>query len=200
MSDARQANGAAGPYGLDAIGNHLAHPCAFNDGIRHDADVLDRSGMIGRAEGLDQVRFSAGLHSVKDMDLEPERFGGERRQQPDRTGTRHQQNPRVPERPPPNEHNLFQGFCDDGGRLQQHTEQAQARVQLNGVFGFDAPAFRHESVNLLDAALGVLAVAAHIPFTHRASGTGERVRATDDSHDQVALPKRTAKARVNDAA
>jgi hypothetical protein len=48
VADAGQANGATGADRLYRIGDHLAHPGAFNDGIRDYADVFDRAGMISR--------------------------------------------------------------------------------------------------------------------------------------------------------
>jgi hypothetical protein len=70
-------------------------------------------------------------------------------------------------------------------------------VDLHGVLGLDPPTLGHESVDLLDAALGVLAVAAHVPFAYRATGAGHGVGAADDADHEIALPKRAARARVD---
>ena len=49
----------------------------------------------------------------------------------------------------------------------------------------------------LDAALGVLAVPAHVPLAHRAVGAGHGVGTADDADDEVALLQRAARARVD---
>ena len=68
------------------------------------------------------------------------------------------------------------------------------------VFGFGAPALRHKAVDFLDPALGVLAVAAHVPLAHRTIGAGNRIRTADDPDHQVALFEGTAWTRIDDAA
>ena len=71
---------------------------------------------------------------------------------------------------------------------------------LIGVLRLDPPALGHVAVDLLDPALGVLAVAAHVPLADGAVGAGDRVRAADDPHHQVALLQGARRARVEDAA
>jgi len=80
--------------------------------------------MIGRAQGAHQIRFGAGFHTVQDMDVEPNILAASAARRPIGPApvTRRVA---VPEAPPANEHNLFQRFCDDGGRLQEHAEQAR---------------------------------------------------------------------------
>ena len=95
---------------------------------------------------------------------------------------------------------LLPGLRDDGRGFQQHAEQAERRVDLHRVLGLDPPALRHEAVDLLDAALGVLAVAAHVPFADRAVRARHRVGTPDDADDQVALAERAGRTRVDDAA
>ena len=87
---------------------------------------------------------------------------------------------------------LFDRLGDHRHRLEQHAEDAQRRVDLDEVFGLAAPAFRHEAVDLLDPALGVLAVGAHVPLAHRTVGAGNRVRTAHDPDHQVTLLERTA--------
>jgi hypothetical protein len=95
---------------------------------------------------------------------------------------------------------MLPGLGDDRGGLHQHANYSQGRVNLDGVFGLDSPVLRHVTVDLLDAALGVLAVAAHVPFTHRAIRTGNRIGAADDTHYQIALLESARRPRVQDAA
>ena len=63
--------------------------------------------------------------------------------------------------------------------------------------GSIAPALGHEPVDLLDAALGVLAVPAHVPLSHRAVRTGHRIGTPDDADDKVTLFEPAARARVH---
>ena len=66
--------------------------------------------------------------------------------------------------------------------------------------GLDPPSLRHEAVELLDAPLGVLPVAAHVPLTHRAVAARHRVRAPDDAHDEVPGLQPGCRPRVEDPA
>jgi hypothetical protein len=93
---------------------------------------------------------------------------------------------RLPERPLADERHLLPRLGHDRGGLEQHAEQPEPRVHLDCVLGLDPPALGHEAVDLLDAALGVLAVPAHVPLAHRAVRTGNRVRAADDAHYEIA--------------
>ena len=70
---------------------------------------------------------------------------------------------------------LLERLRDHGHRLEEHAEDPERRVHLDRVLGLDAPALRHEPVDLLDPALGVLAVAAHVPLADRAVGAGHGV-------------------------
>ncbi len=58
---------------------------------------------------------------------------------------------------------------------------------LNGKSGFDAPTLRAESVALLDAAFGVFAVAAHVPFAGRAGDARDGIGTANDADDQIAF-------------
>ena len=73
-------------------------------------------------------------------------------------------------------------------------------VDLHGVFGLDPPALGHVAVDLFDAALGVLAVAAHVPLAHRAVRAWDGVGAADDADHEIALREPTGRAWVHHAA
>src|SRR6186713_1867180 len=106
----------------------------------------------------------------------------------------------LPQGPLADRLDLFPGLRDNGRGFQQHAKQAKRRVDLHRVLGLDPPALRHEAVDFLDAALRILAVAAHVPFTNRAVRARHRVGPPDDADDQVALAERAGRARVDDAA
>ena len=158
--------------------------------------VHDAPGVVGRAEGPHEVRLRAGLDAVEDVDLLAEQPGSARREETDRARAGHEHRLRLPEGAPADHHDLLQRLRDHGHRLEEHAEDPERRVHLDRVLGLDAPALRHEPVDLLDPALGVLAVAAHVPLAHGAVGAGNRVRAADDADHEVALLEPAARARV----
>ena len=65
----------------------------------------------------------------------------------------------------------------------------------HGVLGLDAPSLRHVAVDGLDPALGVLAVAAHVPLAHRAARARDGVGTPDDADDEIALREAARGAR-----
>ena len=142
--------------------------------------------VIGRAKVADQFRLGPGLGSGQDMNLQPELPAKQGAEQADRPRPGDEHGFRFPKGTPTHRKNMLPSLGDDGGRFHQHAQNPQGRVNLDGVFGFDPPAFGHESVDLFDAALGVLAVATHVPFAHGAVRAGNRIGAADDAHHQVA--------------
>ena len=92
---------------------------------------------------------------------------------------------------------LLPRLGDHRRRFEQHAEQARGpRSTFIAYSGSIRQRSRHEAVDLLDAALGVAAVAAHVPFADRAGWAGHRVGAPDDADDQVAGGERAGRARV----
>src|SRR6266511_6276075 len=73
------------------------------------------------------------------------------------------------------------------GRLEQHPDIGERRIQSHGELRGDPVLLPGEAVQSLDAVLGVAAVAAHVPLTDRATGTRLRVGPADDAHDEVPL-------------
>jgi hypothetical protein len=92
---------------------------------------------------------------------------------------------------------LLPRLRNDSGGLEQHTQDAERGIDLHGVLGLDPPPLGHEPVDLLDASLGVLAVAAHVPLTDRAVGAWHRVGSPDDADHQITLLERGVRARVH---
>ena len=89
---------------------------------------------------------------------------------------------------------------DNRRRFEQHTEDPEGRVDLHGVLGFDPPTLGHEPVDLLDPALGVPAVPAHVPLPHRTIGAGHGVGAADDADHEITLLEGAGRTRIDDAA
>ena len=196
----RQTEDAAGPDLLDRVRDHRADTRALDDHVRLEPEVLDASGVVGRAQRAHELRLQPRLHTIEDVDIHPVQPRSAGRQESDRAGAGHEHRLRFPEGALPHEHDLLQRLRDDGHRLEQHAEEAERRVHLDRVLGLDAPALRHEPVDLLDPALGVLAVPAHVPFAHGAGRAGHRVRAANDADHEVALLEPAARARVEHSA
>ena len=123
-----------------------------------------------------------------------------RGQQADGTGPGDDDVLGVPVGPPADAVDLLPGLGHHAGGLQEHPQGAETRVDLDGVFGMDAVALRAVPVVALDAALGVLAVVAEVPFAHRAVPARHGVGAPDDAHDQVPGRHRGLRRRLDDAA
>ncbi len=81
---------------------------------------------------------------------------------------------------------VLPGLGHHGGGLHQHAELAQRGVDLDRVVGLDDPLLAAVAVQLLDAALGVLAVAAHVELAPGAGAAGHGVGPADHAHHQVA--------------
>jgi hypothetical protein len=61
----------------------------------------------------------------------------------------------------------------------------EACVDLDRERRFQAKAFRTVTVTLLDAALGISPIAAHIPFADGAIPARNRIGTTDNAHDEI---------------
>ena len=140
-----------------------------------------------RAEIADQRRLRPVLGAVENVDLVAALHAHHRGQQADRAGAGHQQPPRLPGvEAPADALDVVPRLGDDAGRLQQNAELAERRVDLDGEARLDAKALGAEAVQALDAAFGVAAVAAHVPFAGGAGGAGHRVGPPHDADDVVA--------------
>jgi len=82
---------------------------------------------------------------------------------------------------------LLPRLCDDGCWFEQHAQEAERIVNFHRVLRLNSPTLRHEPINLLDAAFSVLAVAAHVPFTHSAVWARNWIGTPNDADDQIAL-------------
>src|SRR6187431_2639498 len=199
-ADARKADHAAGGHNVERVGDDLADARALDDYVGLESDVCDATGVICRPQGTNQIGLGARFDAIENVNLEPVLLANQRCQQTDWSGAGDEHLAPLPQGTPADRLDLFPGLRDNGRGFQQHAKQAERRVDLHRVLGLDPPALRHEAVDFLDAALGVLAVAAHVPFTNRAVRARHRVGPPDDADDQVALAERAGRARVNDTA
>jgi hypothetical protein len=84
---------------------------------------------------------------------------------------------------------MVPGFGHDRGRFQEHSEIAQTRVHLDEELRRDPESLSGVPVVLLDAPLGVQAVAAHVPLADGAVRARKGVRPAHDGDHQLAGSK-----------
>ena len=127
---------------------------------------------------------------VEHMDVEAALRAQQCGEQTDRPGAGDQKRLRLPcPRAPADAFGMIPGLGDDAGRLDQHAGIAERTIDLDEEVGLDAEKIRTISVAFLDAALGVAAVAAHIPFADRAGGARHRIGPAHDADDAIAGAK-----------
>ena len=195
-----EADHPAGADVADRVDDHRADPGALDHDIGFQAQGVDGPGVVGGAEVGDELGFGALGDLVQDVDVEPVLDADQGGEHADRAGAGDQRVPGFPEGPRSHGRDQFPGLGHHGGRLEQHSEDAEGGVELGEVPGFDPPAFGHEPVDLLDAPLGVLPVAAHVPLTDGTVGAGYRVGAPDDPDDEVAGLQAAARPGIHDPA
>ncbi|HEX8828933.1 MAG TPA: hypothetical protein VF778_12555 [Xanthobacteraceae bacterium] len=70
------------------------------------------------------------------------------------------------------------------------------RIELDGELRLDAKSLGAVAISRLDAALAVLAIAAHIPFAGRASRARFRIGTAHDADDKIAFLQAAIRRRV----
>ena len=156
------------------------------DDVGLDAGVGDRAVVVGGAQRGHQVGLEAVGDLVEHVDLETPLHAEQGGEQADRAGAGDQHLRGLPYGPGADALDVVPRLGHHRGRLEQHAEVAERGVDLDDVVGRDAVALAGVAVVLLDAPLGVLAVAAHVPFADGAVGAGDRVGPADDADDQIA--------------
>src|SRR6187399_2715943 len=82
-------------------------------------------------------------------------------------------------------------------RFQQDAKFAEVGIDLDGEAWLDAKPLGAETVQALDAAFGVAAVAAHVPFAGGACGAGHRIGPPHDTDNPVADREAAAARRLD---
>ena len=195
-ADAGEADDAAGGDAAQRLDDHLAAPVHSTMTSGSKPTSGDRAGVIGRAERAHEIRLRPGLDPIEHVHLEPVLLADQRRQQADRPGAGHEHRLAAARtragRPASTcSHALATTVVGSSSTPRMPSE----RRDLHRVLGLDAPALGHEAVDLLDAALGVLAVAAHVPLADGAVRARHGVRPPDDADDQVPFLERAAPGR-----
>ena len=158
----------------------------LDDHVGMVAGVLDVPGVVAGAQVPHEVGLGTGGDLVEHVDLEAPLHGQQGGQQADGSGAGHHHVPGVPGGPSADLVDLVPRLSHHAGGLQQDTQRAEGGVDLHHELRGDAVALRAVPVVALDAALGVLAVAAEVPLPGPAIGARHRVGAAHDAHDQVA--------------
>src|ERR1700677_1767421 len=95
---------------------------------------------------------------------------------------------------------MIPGLGDDACRFEQHGGAAERWIDLDEKFRLDAEIVGAETVALFDAAFGVAAVAAHVPFADSASRTWDGIGAAHNADDHIASFKTGVRRRLFDLA
>src|SRR5262249_7838400 len=119
--------------------------------------------------------------------VEPALSSDHRGKQPDRPGTGDQQSLRRPDpRTATDPFGMIPGLGHDTCRLDQNAVKPERRIELDQKARLDPKKLPTVARPHLDAAFGVAAIAAHVPFAGGAGRAGNRIRTADDADDKVA--------------
>ena len=166
LRDSEQANDAGGRGSAEHVADDARHAGAFHQDVGlQTVEVGDRADVKAGAEAFRQRALRTVFVVVEHVGLESTLHAHHRRQQADRSGAGHQHGARRPHaRAAPDALGMIPRLGDDAGRLEQDAESAQVGIDLDRELGLDAKVVGSKAVPVLDAALGVAAVAAHVPF------------------------------------
>ena len=173
--------------GAEATADDGSGAGAFHQDVRCKAFKGALVGMIGRAEIAYDRFLRAPLVVIEHVHVKPALLSHQGGEQADRARAGDEQAAGFP----------YPGALADAlgvvprlgknaRRLQQHAQDIQSRIDLDHEFRLDAEAFGAVTVPLLDPALGVAAVAAHVPFAGGTSRARLRIGPADDPDDEVA--------------
>ena len=151
--------------------------------LRHVGDV---AGVVLGAERAHRLRLHALGGAVEHVHLEVALLAHERGQQPDRAGAGHEHALVDRARARGDPVDLLPGLGEDARRLGEHAERAELVGDRDREVLLDGHELRAVAVERLDAPLGVLAVAAHVPLALGAAGAGHRIGPADDARDELA--------------
>ena len=194
--DAREADDGAGRRVLHGAGHQLGHAGALHHDVRLDllGNLGHVTGVVAAAESVHRLRLCALGGAVEDVDLEPALRAHQRAEQADRAGAGHERPLVRRARARADAVDLLPRLGEHAGRLGEDPE----RPEFVGDRNREVRLERHElgavAVERLDAALGVLPVAAHVPLALGAAGARHRVGAAHDAGHE--LPGVLSRARA----
>src|SRR6476660_7610764 len=169
LGDAHQTSDAARRRVAEHIAHDAGRATAFDQYVRLETKISQRTDVIDTAKPADHLALGAMFVMIENMNLEPALRAHERRQEPDRAGPGYQQRFWIPgARALADPLGMIPGFRHHTRRFEQNAGLAERGIDLDQKFRLDTKILRAESMTFLDAALGVAAVAAHIPFAYGA--------------------------------
>src|SRR5262249_16639723 len=186
---ADEAHDAAGRRTAEHVAHHVRRAAALHQNVGLEAAVerLKSTDVPGCAERVNEVAPLCLVAVTEHVHVEAPLHTHHRGEQADRSGAGDQ-----PGLGPPGARTLadtlgvIPRLGDDARRLEQHAGDAERRIDLDEKIGLDAEIFGAVTVAFLDAALGVAAVAAHVPLADAARGTRHRVRPAYDADNTIA--------------
>ena len=183
-----EADDRAGRRVLHGAGHQLGHAGALHHDVRLDllGHVGHVTGVVAAAEGLHRLRLRSLGGAVEHVELEPALRAHQRAEQADRAGADDERSLVRRAGARADAVDLLPGLGEDAGGFGEDPE----RAELVGDRNREVRLERHElgavAVEGLDAALGVLPVAAHVPLALGAADARHRVGSADDAGHQLA--------------
>jgi hypothetical protein len=158
----------------------------------------DRACAIRRAEIGDELRLRSIGHLIEHDDVETALTSEQRCEQSDRTRTGDHDLGRLPLCAGADASDVLPCLGDHARRFQQHTDAIESGIDLDRVFGADPVPIGRVAVPSVNAALGIAAIAAHVPLTDRAVRTRDPIGSAHDADDQIAARQAAVSGRVED--
>jgi hypothetical protein len=106
-ADTRKADDASSrdfPYG---VGYDWSGARAFDDNVWPESDAGDSAGVVRGTQSAHEVRLEAGVHPIKNMNLQSALHSEQCCEQSNWTCARHKHSPRIPKRTPSDRVDLF---------------------------------------------------------------------------------------------
>src|SRR5579863_9975799 len=186
--DADQADDAAGCGVAESVAHHARRTGALHQYIGLEFVKVGKTTEVeSAAELADKLPLAAPVVMIEHVHIEPALRADQCGEKTDRAGAGDQEPHRRPSaRTGADALGMIPGLGDDAGRLDQHAVEAERGIELDQKVRLDTEKIRAVAVALLDAALGVAAVAAHIPFADGATRTRHRIGPAHDTDDKIA--------------
>src|SRR5438105_5858706 len=164
-ADPGEADDAARCAAGDRLGDHRGRAGALDDDVELERG---KARVVLRAQLTDEIGFAPRVVTVVNVDFQLALYPKQRAHEADRARAGDQYPARRPARATADALDVLPGLGEHARRLEQHRRHTQRRAHVDEKFRRAAKALDREAVRLLDAALGVLPVAAHIPLAERA--------------------------------
>src|SRR5262249_55426915 len=157
--DTGEANNAARCGPADHIDHDRSRSGTFDDDVW--TKIPKRTRVIGSTERLNKCGFCPALCAVEHVHLKTALRASQGRQQSHRPRTGYQRGARMPWGAPRTDtQSLLPRLRDHARRLKQDADESNPWIELDQKVGLDPKLLRAITIALLNAALGILAIAA----------------------------------------